>query len=265
MRFRGSFTVDVGNTKQFKIINHGALIENELYWKGLFNTWEADTGWLWKKLAKDAAVILDIGANTGVYSLVAKTLNPSARVIAFEPSRNIFNKLKDNVRLNEYDIDCHQVALSNLDGHQTFYDVNEENPTSASLSPEQLKNAEDYTGEIVEYDVITQQLDTFIKQNELENIDLIKLDVEQHEPEVIEGFSNYIQKFMPIIFMEVLNARMGRRLDDMDELKGFKIYHLKGDKKVERFQKFSDFTRWENEERNFVLLPPNKQIEGVNT
>ncbi len=88
LKCKGDFNVDVEEDKKFVLHHFGGRIENETYWKGLFNTFEHEMGWIWIMLSKKSHVILDIGANTGIYSLVAKTVNPSSEIYAFEPSRN---------------------------------------------------------------------------------------------------------------------------------------------------------------------------------
>ena len=90
-----------------------------------------------KNFVKFLFTIFDVGANTGIYSLVAKTLNKEAKVFAFEPSSKLSKSLNKNNQINNYDIICEKIALSNKSDHQIFYDTTYENQTSASLN---LKN-----------------------------------------------------------------------------------------------------------------------------
>jgi len=75
-------------------------LENEFYWKGFKKSNEPETTWLWSNLCKNATTIIDIGANTGTYALIASAINPNGKIIAFEPSAKTFARLKDNVELN---------------------------------------------------------------------------------------------------------------------------------------------------------------------
>ena len=80
LRFRGVMNVSVEN-KSFLLHNPGfTTIENEIFWFGLENGWEKVSMKLWIELVKNSNTILDIGANTGVYSLVAATVNNHAKV-----------------------------------------------------------------------------------------------------------------------------------------------------------------------------------------
>ena len=232
-KFKGRFKVEMRNKKGFFLWNHGGTIENETYWKGLFNSWETDTGWIWKELCVCSNTILDIGANTGIYSMTAKTINPDAKVYAFEPSINTFNKLKFNNDLNNFDIVSEQIALSNSNGKQIFYDTDDQNQTSASLSADKSKNWEGFSGKIIEYEVQTMKLSDYIKNNSIENIDLIKIDVEMHEPEVIEGLSDYLLKFKPIVIIEVLTEKVAEKLNSLINVKEHVIFHLSKTDNVE--------------------------------
>jgi len=210
LKFRGVFGLKVLG-QHIKLFNHGGTIENELFWKGLEN-WERDTVWLWSELVKDAHVVYDIGANTGVYSMIAKSLNPNLEVHAFEPSVNIYLKLTQNAELNSFDVKCHPLAFSNFSGTQTFYDVSTDNPTSSSLTPAMIEDK----GPVSSYDVETMTIDDFIKANPASSPDLMKIDVEMHEPELMEGFTR-IRECRPIVFIEILTDDIADRLNSLLE------------------------------------------------
>ena len=237
INFYGKFKVNLGE-ENFYLYHFGDTISKHIFWKGLFKTWENDTGWIWKELCEVSNTIFDVGANTGVYSLVAKTINKDAQVFAFEPSIDTFKQLQKNNQINNYDIVCEKIALSNKSENQIFYDTPFQNQTSASLSPEKLKNWEGYKGKIKEYNVSCLKLDDFIIQNNIDAIDLIKIDVEMHEPEVIEGFKVYLEKFKPIILIEVLETSLAERLNSLFNLKEYLIFHLCGHEKAKKAEKF---------------------------
>lgn len=85
LHFVGIFKVKINQSKTFKIKHYGYQIENEIFWSGLTEGWEKESVKLWIELCKCSEIIFDIGANTGMYSLIAKTINPGANVYAFEP------------------------------------------------------------------------------------------------------------------------------------------------------------------------------------
>lgn len=74
LHFTSAFKVDISKKTSFKIHN-GTYIENEIFWNGLFGKWEKQSMSLWVSLSKSSNTILDIGANNGIYALVAKSIN----------------------------------------------------------------------------------------------------------------------------------------------------------------------------------------------
>ncbi len=101
--FKGIFKVKVEDNF-FYINHHGYQIENDIFWRGLKGARESTSLSLWVRLCKKANVILDIGSNTGVYSLTAKAANPKAMVCGFDPVDRVFGKFKDNCKLNNFGI-----------------------------------------------------------------------------------------------------------------------------------------------------------------
>jgi FkbM family methyltransferase len=58
---------------------------------------------------KDIDLFIDIGANIGTVSVMARILFPFSRIYAFEPSEKNFDMLKSNTKY--WSIACHNVAL----------------------------------------------------------------------------------------------------------------------------------------------------------
>lgn len=253
--FRGiKFKVEASPGKHFYMIHFGGTIEKETFSNGLFETWEHDTGWIWKELCCSSEVIFDIGANTGIYSLTAKALNPKAGVYAFEPSKHIFNRLLENSNANNFNIHCKQLAVSNQTGNQVLFDLPYASD-NASLSPEKMKNWEGYNGAIIEYEVKTITLSDYIEENSIGKIDLIKIDVELHEPEVIEGLGQYLLKFQPIIIFEMLTADVAQKLKQQINLNEFRLFHLKNNNSAVELDDFKFKNDTQNSrEWNYLLF-----------
>ena len=120
LHFEGIVTIPVCSTGSFKIRHHGFLIENDLFWAGYGNGWEGTSLKLWTRLAPHARTIFDIGSNTGVYALAARTVNPAARIFAFEPVGRITQLLQDNVTLNGFDIEVVVAGGAHRYGHNAL-------------------------------------------------------------------------------------------------------------------------------------------------
>ncbi|NNL92849.1 MAG: methyltransferase, partial [Saprospiraceae bacterium] len=76
LHFNGPFLVKIDDTRAFKMTHFGFYIENEIFWNGLYNGWEKFSLKIWSEMCEGSEVILDIGANTGIYALIGKTISP---------------------------------------------------------------------------------------------------------------------------------------------------------------------------------------------
>jgi FkbM family methyltransferase len=213
LHFTGTIKVKVDEEVSFNIIHFGTEIENDIFWKGLTGGWEKISMKLWMQLCRKAKVILDICANTGIYALTAKAVKPESSVFAFEPLHRMCDKLKRNVRINDFDIDCIEKAVSDKSGKAIIYENDTEHIAAASLNPEVRAN-----GPIdKETEVETITIDDFIDSNNLSQVDLIKIDVETYEPQVIEGFKKDIALFRPTLLIEILMDEVGEKIQQMFE------------------------------------------------
>lgn len=57
---------------------------------------------VWTKRARSAYVIFDVGANVGLYTLLAASANSAADIHAFEPTPELVRALRRNIALNEF-------------------------------------------------------------------------------------------------------------------------------------------------------------------
>jgi FkbM family methyltransferase len=235
--FKGVFKVPVKENISFLIRHYGYEIENDIFWEGLTGRWEKKSIEIWMKFSEKAMVVVDIGANTGVYSLISKSLNPDARVIAFEPVERVFKKLEHNMRLNNFATENMLMAVSDHSGEATFYDASGEHSYNATMK----KLPQHSHHKPVKVQIIT--MDDLIGEKKLDRIDLIKIDVEYHEPEVMKGFS-LIAKYQPSILIEILSEDIGKRVQQQIENYGgsylyFDIDEKNGIHKVENIRKSS--------------------------
>jgi len=232
LHFSGKFRVKVDKDHSFWINHYGYQIENEIFWAGLENGWEKESFKLWIELCRHAETIVDVGANTGIYALIAESLNPQATVYAFEPVERVFNKLEENVQLNQFQTVCIQKALSNFDGTAKIYDTGNEHVYSVTVNKNLTPNSQTTSTEIQ-----TITLDTFIEQNKIEKIDLMKIDV------VLEGFQRYLSAFQPDLLIEILSDEVGEKVQKWIDSMDYVFYNIDertGLKKVAEIKK-SDF------------------------
>lgn len=233
--FKGVFTIKINQSKKFKINHYGFWIENELFWRGFGNSWEKESLKLWVKLCEESQVIFDIGANTGVYALVAKTINNNAKVYSFEPEPKYFDMLRKNIILNNFDIKSYRKAISDHNGEVIIDDYSEE---SKSLK------------------VACVTIDEFVKQNDLKRIDLIKIDVETHEPEVLNGFSNYLSLFRPTLLIEILNKDIADKIYANVRELGYLYFNIDENGKIRQTDRIE-----KSDYYNYLLCNPDIAIK----
>lgn len=211
LHFKGVFDVRLPGNKKFTIMHHGVRFENELFWAGFEGCQERDSLTLWSKLCLHNSVILDIGANTGIFSLIARTLNPEAAIYAFEPHPGNFQKLITNNALNNSNIICLEYAASDFDGIAKIYPVNTDFVYSVTVN----KNMSASDINVTELEIKTVTLKTFIEKNNIAEIGLMKIDVETHEAEVLKGLGNYLGKFKPDMLIEILNDNVAENVEQL--------------------------------------------------
>lgn len=227
--FRGIFDVNIEGGK-VKMHHFGYQLENEIFWSGIPGEWEKVSMSLWIDLCKISNSIMDIGANTGIYALIAKMINPSAKIYAFEPVKRVYDKLKMNVKLNEYDISCEEYAISSYDGKAVIYVQDTEHIYSVCVN----KNIMPSTADVVKTEINVIKAETYIKNKKIQKIDLIKIDVETHEAEVLKGMGDYLGQMRPVILIEVLNDEVGGKIEEILNGKGYLYFNI--DEKVAPFQ-----------------------------
>lgn len=222
LHFQGSFQVKIDAQHQFKMYHYGSSFENEIFWKGLEAGWEPQSVKIWAKLCKQSQMILDIGANTGVYALIAKAMQPNATVIAFEPLPRIYEKLQKNITLNSFHIKAECLAVANQEGTTTFYDLPHEYLRQATLNPNLHANET-----TIPTQVNCVRMKNYISQqfSNYPAIDLMKIDVESYEAEVLKGFDDYLAQHQPTILLEILNEQVAEEVHTILEKCGYRYFY----------------------------------------
>jgi FkbM family methyltransferase len=150
---------------------------------------------IFEALAAHSSLFFDVGANIGMYSVLGCRASSSLRVYAFEPiaenqailERNIADHgLGERVRVQP-------VAASDHDGVATIRVVDDSGMHSFELQP----------GRGSAREVPTVTLDTFTADEGLLP-DLVKIDVEGHEPAVLGGATRLFERCSPTVFVEYL-------------------------------------------------------------
>lgn len=240
LHFKDVFKVKFDKGSDFKMIHFGYSLENEIFWSGLENGWEKESINIWKRLSKRSNIIFDIGANTGIFSLVSKAISKESEVYSFEPVTRVFDKLLMNVKENNFKVACHKLALSDYTGKAHIYDPGGEHVYSVSVN----KNLEFGKRGTERIEIPVKRLDLFISENKIGRIDLMKIDVEQHEAEVLEGYGVLLNKHRPSLLIEILTDEVGNAVEQIVkncEYLFFNIDEEMGCRRVNKLTKSDSF------------------------
>ena len=220
-----------------RILKHGGLISDKTY-HFLFNRWpvsgevkcrfsgidfslynECDDGHLnyfyygrsyheakdlrlFLILAQHAGTIVDIGANTGIFSVLSSLVNPQAKIYPVEPYETNFRRLSKNIRANRI-TNIHPKACALGDGKASlafFIPKNNTLTDVSSISGEFSKSF--YPGSEWKPIRVNQVTLDMLSEETGGKIDLIKCDVETYEMNVFKGAGKVLREHRPLILFE---------------------------------------------------------------
>jgi FkbM family methyltransferase len=151
---------------------------------------------LYRTLASESEVILDIGANIGCTSLLFADM--SRNVYAFEPSPTTFSFLENNIlKSGRRNVFLYNIGLGEEPGEFTLTYA-PPNRSGGFVSDQTQASA----GHTVE-PIVIRKLDEVIKPLNLPKIDFIKIDVEGFEGHVLRGAAQTIAFYRPTVVLEL--------------------------------------------------------------
>lgn len=148
----------------------------------------------WIDACKPGGVAIDVGAYTGLYSILAA--QNGAQSHAFEPNPAVFYRLSENVRANRATVNCYCCAASDFNGQVEFVG----RPSVALTSGGKVKE-----GSGTECATIDSMA--------FEGVTAIKIDAEGHELEVLRGAVETIKRDKPLIITEALSVAANQTQD----------------------------------------------------
>ncbi|MBK6731441.1 MAG: FkbM family methyltransferase [Bacteroidetes bacterium] len=216
-------TLDSG-TPIILYTNQTSHVSQVIFWEGIY-AYEYIR--LFESIIKECKGFLDIGANTGIYSLIAASCNKEIQVIAFDPTDAAQYYLQKNIIANGFANRIHnyQLAVSDKKTILQFYKVR--NPKYPYLkynlggASSLIHKPEHY--ETMEVECV--QGDAFIAEHHPQlQIDFIKVDAEGAEPEIIQGLTSVIEKYKPIVVCEVRHNEITNALADFFRTRNYGFY-----------------------------------------
>lgn len=168
---------------------------------------------------KRGDVFIDVGANSGMYSLkAAGIVKETGIVLAVEPSIEVLSILERSIKLNKFNnIRLRNLCAGDNTSVRTFW-LNYNQPVSSSLS---LK-----IGDAQSTSVLTVTLDELIVWEKLERVDYLKIDAEGAENEILSGAENLISTYRPIVQVEDILVPLKFSFKDYSKFKAPNSFNI---------------------------------------
>ncbi|MBL8173315.1 MAG: FkbM family methyltransferase [Bryobacterales bacterium] len=174
-------------------------------------------------ILKPGAVMFDVGAYVGQFSLVASRVAPEIRIFAFEPTPQVFAQMQRNIRRNGCkNTTCIQAALSDSPGTaKLFYYPQSHDQNSLKALDPGARSVE----------VRVETVDSVIAQQRLNRLDLLKIDTEGNELAVLRGATTTLATLRPRLIVEISRHQRtygysGREIAQLLQSKGYTIRRI---------------------------------------
>ena len=152
-------------------------------------------------------VVIDIGAHVGYFTLYAAKKAQNGKVISFEPTKESFLVLKNNVKINNFqNIIINNLAVAEISKKRTFF-VDKKYGISNTF----YDSNPNLEKEIVQ----TTTLDGIYKKFNLAKIDFLKMDCEGAEFEIILNTSTEVLKKIKKISVEVHEDMVPHKIEEL--------------------------------------------------
>lgn len=183
--------------------------------------------------------IIDIGANIGNVTLEsAKIVGPTGEIHSFEPDPENYKRLEVNLKMNRFsNISSNKLGLGNKAGVFRIVNVS---PGNQGMNRIINKNLSNFNSRQIQ----VTTLDEYVFEKKLNNIDLIKIDVEGFEYNVLKGGVKVIDAFHPTFFIELDDNNLieqdssAKDLIKLLEDFGYEITHSESKRKIDSESKF---------------------------
>lgn len=197
-------------------------------------------------------VVFDGGAHVGDYTQIVLEARPGATIHAFEPAPDSFAALLERFPSG---VMVHNYGLSDEDGEATLY-ADEGQSQSASILPQERQHWENHGGFQPVGTVTLRTIDACCTEHGIEQIDLLKLDIEGAELAALRGARRMLdeERIGLIQFEYGMPARSARVYlrDFFDLLDGWEIHRIVADGTVP----ISYQDRWEIMwSANYLAIP----------
>lgn len=230
--FKGVITKVVYRKKIILNLNLEDWIQQSLFFTGEYE--EKEIKYLENTL-KEGDVLIDVGANIGLFSSVAAiSVGEKGKVYSFEPMKKTYNALLETIHLNKFkNITTENIAVS--DKKQIIELHINDSEKNSGMASAYSKNST-YTEDVQAF-----SLDEYFLDKKINSIKLIKIDIEGGEYLALLGMMNLLKKFKLILLIEINpdNPFGKEKIESLLFGIGYKTYFI-GDKGEVIYEKLPD-------------------------
>ena len=210
-----------------------------LYWHS-WAAWEPRLVTLFSRWAAQSNRVIDVGANTGYYTLLAAA--HGCRVMAFEPNPEIFPFLQDNVRINGFQdlCDLMQLAAGEEEKEVQLY-IHEDRTMGSMIHPTAVSQS-----------VLCRPLDDCVPMDGATG--LVKIDAEGAEKQVLAGMSRLIRNSSPRIIFECFKQETATEVERILRNHSYRLFWIDA---MSELQELATLTidLYGDGDHNFAALP----------
>ena len=188
---------------QIKFINKNISIDEQSFQIGALHVDKMVEDVYNTLRAMNDPVLFDVGANVGVYSLIAALIS-NLTVYAFEPYPEVCKVLKKNIRLNNLQdqVKVFEIGIYERKTVKKLKCCKGTHSGFSCIGPNfQLKIPYD------EKEIETDTIDNVVEREGIKRVDFIKIDTEGCEYFVLKGAEKTIKKYHPVILAECVQRR----------------------------------------------------------
>ncbi len=163
------------------------------------------------ELVQPGQIALDVGTNVGEVLLnFAKRVGERGEAFGFEVNPGTFRHCMHNVALNSFqNVRVFNVGLGSEAGEFALA-----RPTARNSGGDRIISIASESG----ISVRVTTLDEFVREQRIERVDLMKIDVEGFEVNVLRGAQATIEQFRPTLFIEVDDENLRQQGSNASEL-----------------------------------------------
>ena len=179
-------------------------------------------------IKKDSPIIFDVGAHEGETIKRFNNVFQNPEIHCFEPQNKCFEILKkfnnQKIFVNNYalgdKVEQKKIYINNLDSSSSIYNIDNKSKF--------LKNLKT----VSQQDISIDTLDNYVKKNNVEYIDILKIDVQGYEDKVLLGSIKSLSNKIFLIEVEIIFINYYEKKKSFFEIEkilnplGFELYSL---------------------------------------